>query len=69
MTIFNRLDKFNSGVIETKELRTLVYNLGLGDRKNKTAIIAVAEEEIQEAMQDMDINGDGSIDFQEFKLF
>ena len=61
--IFNRLDNGNTGSISTGEVKTLVHNLHLDDG-NKT--VNFAEHEFEEAMLDMDVNGDGAVDFEEF---
>eukprot|EP01052_Picozoa_sp_SAG31_P034880 SAG31_NODE_4134_length_3550_cov_8.625036_1_plen_898_part_10 len=73
IAIFNRLDKSKDGHIETAELRSLSKHLGLensdidGPSANGTGTFT--EDELLEAMRDMDTNADGQVDFEEFKHY
>ena len=53
---FNLFDKDSSGTISTKELGTIMRNLGQNP----------SEEEVKQLIREVDLNGDGTIDFKEF---
>ena len=53
---FNLFDKDGDGTITTKEIRTVMRSLG----QNPT------EDELQEMINEIDVDGHGIIDFQEF---
>ena len=55
-TIFDLFDKDNSGCITTKELGTVMRNLGQNP----------SEEELKQMIREVDLNGNGTIDFKEF---
>jgi len=57
--IFKKFDKDGSGSIETKELKQIVVELGG----------TISDEEVEAAMKELDVNGDGSCCFEEFKAF
>ncbi len=54
--IFELFDKDNSGTITTKELGTVMRNLGQNP----------SEEELKQMIREVDLNGNGTIDFKEF---
>jgi Ca2+-binding EF-hand superfamily protein len=60
--IFNRIDHDHSGSIEVEEIRTIAELLGLND-------LVYQAWEVEEAMEQMDINNDGDVDFEEFTHF
>jgi len=53
---FEHIDKDNDGMIQTSELRQTFRNLG----QNPT------DKELQDMINEVDINGNGNIDFLEF---
>ena len=53
---FDLFDKDSSGSITTKELGTIMRNLGQNP----------SEEELKQMIREVDWNGDGTIDFKEF---
>ena len=53
---FNLFDKDSSGTITTKELGTVMRNLGQNP----------SEEELKEMIKEIDLDGNGVIDFNEF---
>lgn len=54
--MFDQFDEDKSGAIDLKELQSLCAKLGN----------PVNDEQLQNAMKDLDLNGDGVIDFSEF---
>ena len=58
-TLFNRIDVDRSGEISVDEINTIVEILDLDDTD-------FADWELDEAKIDMDVNGDGNVDFEEF---
>eukprot|EP01052_Picozoa_sp_SAG31_P010292 SAG31_NODE_560_length_14088_cov_10.467010_1_plen_2416_part_00 len=72
-SIFDRLDEEGDGRIATAELRRLAFNLGLTDtaqRKSQVSVsVQFADHELAAAMREMDADGDGSVDFEEFKAY
>ena len=54
--LFDFFDKDFSGTITTKELGTVMRNLGQNP----------SEEELKQLIREVDLNGDGTIDFKEF---
>ena len=57
-TAFNMFDKDKSGKIDNEEVIALLQGEDLGTHVSKGAI--------QKAMKEIDANGDGEIDFEEF---
>ena len=57
-TAFNMFDKDNSGKIDSQEVVALLSDEELGN--------FVSANSIQIAMKEIDANGDGEIDFEEF---
>ena len=55
-TLFDLFDSDNSGSITTKELGTVMRNLGQNP----------SEEELKQMIREVDLNGNGTIDFKEF---
>ena len=55
-TLFDLFDKDSSGSITTKELGTVMRNLGQNP----------SEEELKQMIREVDLNGNGTIDFKEF---
>ena len=55
-TLFDLFDADNSGSITTKELGTVMRNLGQNP----------SEEELKQMIREVDLNGNGTIDFKEF---
>jgi Ca2+-binding EF-hand superfamily protein len=56
-TTFSEFDKDKSGKLDLKELKTMIEKLGG----------TLSDEEAQEAMEQLDKNGDGTCNFEEFK--
>ena len=54
--LFDLFDKDSSGTITTKELGTVMRNLGQNP----------SEEELKQMIREVDLNGNGTIDFKEF---
>ena len=54
--LFDLFDKDSSGTITTKELGTVMRNLGQNP----------SEEELKQLIREVDLNGDGTIDFKQF---
>ena len=54
--LFDLFDTDNSGSITTKELGTVMRNLGQNP----------SEEELKQMIREVDLNGNGTIDFKEF---
>ena len=54
--IFELFDKDNNGKITTKELGTVMRNLGQNP----------SEEELKQMIREVDLDGNGTIDFKEF---
>jgi hypothetical protein len=50
-------DEDDSGAIDAKELQKLCKDLG----------VEVSDDQLEEALRDLDMNGDGVVDFDEFK--
>ena len=60
--IFRAFDKDRNGVLSAEEIKQL-WNLAPSDDKTTTKL---TENEMNEMIQVMDINGDGQIDYEEF---
>lgn len=59
ITLFNRIDTDRSGTIAATELETLAAILDLEEH-------SFTRDELQEACDEMDVAGDGNVDFEEF---
>lgn len=59
-TAFQMFDQDNSGKIDTKELHTLLAGEEFKD--------VYTDQQLEKAIKEVDENGDGEIDFQEFLL-
>lgn len=57
--MFEQYDRDESGAIDKEELRSLMASLE----------VPVGEEELKEAMEDLDLDGDGTISLEEFSLW
>ena len=53
---FNLFDKDSDGTIDLHEMKAVMNDLGR----------TVSEEELEEMMEEVDTDGNGSIDFEEF---
>lgn len=62
ITLFNRIDTDLSGTIAVSELETLAAILDLDED-------LFTREELKQACDDMDMSGDGTVDFEEFATY